>query len=93
MNLKYEFLGFSEARPNRVLTISLDESREVKYRCMDGGKAAERIVSSQNPMEFSNILYTANNHTAPPLPFFQNKHLRHIIDYAPTQYDPRYNAS
>ena len=61
-----------------------DESRDVKRRCMDGDKAANRVIGSQNPIDFSEIMYTTDNHTALPLPFFQNKHLRYIIDYGAT---------
>ena len=61
-----------------------DESREVKRRCMDGEKAAERVIGLQIPIEFSEIMYTTDSHTAIPMTFFQNKHLRHIIDHAAT---------
>src|SRR5271156_5150055 len=51
---------------------------------MDGDKAAKRITGIQIPIEFSEIMYTTESHTAIPLTFFQNKHLRHIIDHAAT---------
>jgi hypothetical protein len=58
-----------------------DDLRDTKRRCMDGDKAANRIIGLQNPIEFSEIMYTTDNHIALPLPFFQNKHLRYIIDH------------
>ena len=63
---------------------SSDDSRVAKRRCMDGDKAAERVVGSQSPIEFSEIMYITDTHTALPLPFFQNKNLRYIIDHAAT---------
>src|ERR1700678_1130442 len=57
--------------------------REVKHRCMDGDKAAERIIGSQNSIEFSEIMYTTDNYAALPLTFFR-KNLRHIIDHGAT---------
>src|ERR1700678_3153988 len=51
---------------------------------MDGDRASNRIIGLQNPIEFSEIMYASDNHIALPLPFFQNKHLRHIIDYGAT---------
>ena len=52
---------------------------------MDGDKAVERVVGSQSPTEFSEIMYItqADSHTALPLPFFQPKNLRYI-DHAAT---------
>jgi hypothetical protein len=61
-----------------------DDFRDVKRRCMDGDKAANRIIGLQNPIDFSEIMYTTDNHIALPLPFFQNKHLRYIIDHGAT---------
>jgi hypothetical protein len=58
-----------------------DESREIKRRCMDGDRASCRTIGSQNPIEFSDIMFATDNHIALPLPFFQNRHLRYIIDY------------
>jgi len=71
-------------RRDKISKPSSDEFREVKRRCMDGNKAAERIIGSQSPIEFSEIMYTTDNHIALPLPFFQNKYLRHITDYGAT---------
>src|SRR5271155_4577688 len=51
---------------------------------MDGDKAAKRITGIQIPIDFSEIMYTTESHTAIPLTFFQNRHLRHIIDHAAT---------
>jgi len=59
-------------------------SREIKRRCMDGDRAAERIVGFQNPIDFSEIMYMTDNHTALPLPFFRNKNIRYIIDCGAT---------
>jgi hypothetical protein len=51
---------------------------------MDGDKAGNRIIGLQNPIDFSEIMYMTDNHIALPLPFFQNKNLRYIIDYGAT---------
>jgi len=59
-------------------------TREAKRRCMDGDRAAERMVGIQNPIEFSEIMYTTDNHAALPLTFFRNKNLRYIIDHGAT---------
>ena len=62
----------------------LDDLRVAKRRCMDGDKAVERVVGSQSPIEFSDTMYITDSHTALPLPFFQNKNLRYLIDHAAT---------
>ena len=51
---------------------------------MDGDKAGNRIIGLQNPINFSEIMYTTDNHIALPLPFFQDKNLHYIIDYGAT---------
>ena len=61
---------------------SSDDLRVAKRRCMDGDKAVERVVGSQSPIKFSDIMHITDSHTALPLPFFQNKNLRYIIDHA-----------
>jgi hypothetical protein len=59
-------------------------SLDAKQCCMDGSKAAERIIGSQHDIEFSEILFTTNAHVPIPLPFFRNANLRYIIDQAAT---------
>src|ERR1700678_3773046 len=51
-------------------------TREAKRRCMDGDRAAERMIGIQNPIEFSEIMYTTDSYAALPLTFFRNKNLR-----------------
>ena len=51
---------------------------------MDGTRAAERVVSTQRAIEFSEILFTTNVHVPIPLPFFRNENLRFLIDHAAT---------
>ena len=69
---------------DEVPRIISDESRDIKCRCMDSDRATNQIIGLQNPIDFSEIMYTTDNHTALPLPFFQNKHLRYIIDHGAT---------
>ena len=61
-----------------------DSSSEAKRRCMDGSRAADRIIGSQREIEFSDILFATNAHVPIPLPFFRNANLRYIIDQAAT---------
>ena len=65
---------------SHTFEISLDSKR----RRMDGSKAAERIVGAQRDIDFSDILFTTNQHVPIPLPFFRNENLRYIIDHAAT---------
>jgi hypothetical protein len=58
-----------------------ENSQEGKRRCMDGNRAAERVVGTQRAIEFSDILYV---HVPIPLPFFCNENLRYLIDHAAT---------
>ena len=88
-----DYLLFRITRENRAekekrkaddSNITLENSPDGKRRRMDGTRAAERIVSTQRPIEFSEILFTTNVHVPIPLPFFRNENLRYLIDHAAT---------
>ena len=69
---------------NELSSSMLEHSLEAKRHHMDGTKAAERIIGSQQDIDFSEILFTTNTHVPIPLPFFRNENLHYIIDQATT---------
>lgn len=61
-----------------------DDLQESKRRRMDGTRAADRVIGTQRPIEFSEILFTTNVHVPVPITFFRNENLRYLIDHAAT---------
>jgi len=97
MAIMPDFLLFRITRENRaekeekekrkldeLAFTSSDDSQDAKRRRMDGSKAASRIIGSQRPIEFSEILFTTNVHIPIPITFFRNENLRYMIDHAAT---------
>jgi hypothetical protein len=79
-----EIRAGKEKRKNDDSNITSENSQEGKQRHMDSNRAAECIVGAQEPIEFSEILFTTNVHVPILLPFFRNENLRYLIDHVAT---------